>query len=261
MASEAYKMDLSINEFEKRFGVIGKQPAKCEQHGDFIQVLRRDHEPSGCPVCAEAKREEEQYQLRLEAFVGRHMPRAGIPRRFAGKSFDTYESKNAKQRRALEICCNYVDDFRNHAKAGRCLLLLGNVGTGKTHLACAIADFLIRHRMVSAMYRTVGDIMVTIRSTYDGGEGSEHDILRELSGCGLLVLDEVGATKPTEFEHATLFKIINARYERCLPTIVISNLGATDLSTALGERCVDRLRENGGIAVSFDWASKRGERA
>ncbi|MFO1612062.1 hypothetical protein QOT38_29945, partial [Pseudomonas aeruginosa] len=57
----------------------------------------------------------------------------------------------------------------------------------------------------------------------------------------------------------TLFSVIDGRYQNLMPTIVISNLKAEELPGALGERCVDRLRENGGIAVRFDWPSKRSE--
>ena len=73
----------------------------------------------------------------------------------------------------------------------------------------------------------------------------------------LLVIDEVGATKPTEFELATLFNVINGRYEQQKPTVIITNLKPSELAEAIGERCVDRLREGGGIAVKFEWASAR----
>jgi DNA replication protein DnaC len=110
------------------------------------------------------------------------------------------------------------------------------------------------------MYRTAGGIMTDIRGTYDGGEGSEFEILRSLRIPKLLIIDEVGATKATDFEQATLFRIINARYEANLPTIVVSNLDVTELPAVMGERSFDRLRENGGIAIKFEWASARGAR-
>lgn len=252
-------MDLNINEFEKRFGVIAKQPAKCEQHGDYIQVIRKDQEPSGCPVCREEARKDEERAKKQFEFMYRHQSVAGIPKRYQNKGFSDYEVRNDGQQQALEQCCDYVDNFYEHARVGRCLLMLGKVGTGKTHLATAIANTLMKDHMVTAVYRTVGGIISGIRGTYDGAEGSEHEIIRLLTHCRLLILDEVGATKATEFEQSILFKIINGRYEQCLPTVVISNLAAKDLPAMLGERCVDRLRENGGIAVTFDWGSARKE--
>ena len=73
------------------------------------------------------------------------------------------------------------------------------------------------------------------------------------------VLDEIGASKsvPSDFELLTLFAIINGRYERMLPTVIISNLKADELVGAIGERCIDRLREGAPIVVKFKWESAR----
>ncbi len=246
-----------LSDIESRFGAIGKEPAHCEQHGDYIAVIRKGGERTGCPTCREEERAEEDRLRKLEQFVYAHRPRAKIPRRFEGKTFANYSAKNDGQSKALEVCAGYADDFGDHLKAGRCMLMLGKVGTGKTHLAVAIANFLIHERGISAIYRTVGGIIDEIRSTYDGGKGGEAEIMKILVGSDLLVLDEVGATKATDFELATLFRIINGRYEQCLPAIIVSNLGPKELPPALGERCVDRLRENGGLLVPFDWESAR----
>ncbi|WP_429373734.1 ATP-binding protein [Pseudomonas sp. 18173] len=114
--------------------------------------------------------------------------------------------------------------------------------------------------MVKAIYRTVGTLIGEIRATFNdrSGESEEH-ILREVIGADLLVLDEVGATKQSEFELATLFSIINGRYEQCRPTIIVSNLSPIELNDAIGARCVDRIRENGCIGVAFEWESQRGK--
>ncbi|SFB60167.1 ATP-binding protein [Azotobacter beijerinckii] len=246
-----------LSGIERRLGVVGKEHAKCKVHGDYIAVIRESGERTGCPNCREKERAEEERLRKLEQFVCAHRSRAKIPRRFEGKTFADYSAKAEGQRKALEICAGYAADFGDHLKAGRCMLMLGKVGTGKTHLAVAIANFLIHERGISAIYRTVGGIIDEIRSTYDGGKGGEAEIMKILVGSDLLVLDEVGATKATDFELATLFRIINGRYEQCLPTIIVSNLGPKELPAALGERCVDRLRENGGILVPFDWESAR----
>lgn len=253
--------DLSshLSEIESRFGAIGKEPARCERHGDYMAVIRKDGERTGCPACREQERAEEERQKQRARFVERHMQAARIPRRFIDKSFAGYQVESEGQRKAFDACAGYADDFGDHLKAGRCMLMLGKVGTGKTHLAVAIVQWLIRESGFAAVYRTVGGVMDEIRAAYDG-QGSEAEIMKTLVGADLLVLDEVGATKATEFELATLFRIINGRYEQNLPTLIVSNLGPQELPAALGERCVDRLRENGGILVPFDWASARLEK-
>lgn len=252
-------LNTHLHDLERKLGAIGKEPARCERHGDYISVIHKSGERSGCPTCREQERAEEERQKRHARFVERQMQAARIPRRFADKSFANYEDKGDGQRQAFDACSGYADDFSDHLKAGRCMLMLGKVGTGKTHLAVAIVQWLIRESGFAAVYRTVGGVMDEIRATYDG-QGSEAEIMKTLVGADLLVLDEVGATKATEFELATLFRLINGRYEQNLPTLIVSNLGPQELPAALGERCVDRLRENGGILVPFDWASARLEK-
>ena len=239
----------------------------CEQHGDFeskTSLIFGRQFRSRCPQCTEiekarqkseetaAKQREEQERLE------RKLGSALIPARFKDRSFDSYIVSTAKQKQALSACREYAENFAEHRRAGRCLLLLGNVGTGKTHLATAIASHIIRNTSYTAAYRTVGGILQRIKGSYDRESGyTEADAFAAYTRPGLLIIDEVGATKPSEFELATLFTIINGRYEEQLPTIVISNLPGSELAGALGERCVDRLREGGGIAVGFDWQSAR----
>nr|WP_279537101.1 ATP-binding protein [Pseudomonas aeruginosa] len=139
--------------------------------------------------------------------------------------------------------------------------MLGMPGTGKTHLATAIAGHVVcNSSSVTAAYRTVSAILQFVKGSFDrDSEYTESQAFEALCAPSLLIIDEVGATKATDFELATLFSVIDGRYQNLMPTIVISNLKAEELPGALGERCVDRLRENGGIAVRFDWPSKRSE--
>lgn len=258
---------LNVTDIERRFGVIDKKQATCSDHGDYVAVvLKHSAEPSGCPKCAElrqkaleqAEREEQKARnaaARLERKLGSTM----IPKRFQGRTFDGYqvEPGNEKQARALRICRDYADNFDIHFAAGRCLLLLGKPGTGKTHLAAAIACQIARCTGHTAVYRTIGGILQYIKGSYGDSDYSEADAFASLVEPSLLIIDEIGATKPSEFELAVLFQIINGRYEEQKPTVIVSNLEADELAPAIGERCIDRLREGGGKAVPFVWQSAR----
>jgi len=265
MGSEA--INLTVDPLERRFGIVAKELAICDQHGEYAAIISKHKEgPSGCPTCAEIlqreKDAEDQKALMAKIAADRLANKLGaalIPARFRDRTFESYIATEPKQVKALSICRGYAENFAEHFEAGRCLLLLGNVGTGKTHLATAIANHIMRTTTATAVYRTVGGILQHIKGSYDReSEYSEADAFAAYTKPSLLIIDEVGATKPTEFELATLFNIINGRYEEQLPTVVISNMPAGELSGALGERCVDRLREGGGIAVGFDWKSARG---
>lgn len=155
-------------------------------------------------------------------------------------------------------CREYADQFAKHREDGRCIVMTGTPGTGKTHLAAAIASQVATTTSMTAVYRTVSSMLQFIKGSYgDKAEYTEAQAFASLVDPDLLILDEVGATKPSEYELATLFNVINGRYEDQRPTIVISNLDAARLGEVLGDRSVDRLREGRGIGLVFDGESQR----
>lgn len=91
-----------------------------------------------------------------------------IPPRFQGRTFDSYIAQNDGQRKALKVCRKYADDFAENKRLGRCLLLLGMPGTGKTHLATAIAGHVVcNSASVTAAYRTVSTILQFVKGSFD----------------------------------------------------------------------------------------------
>lgn len=184
---------------------------------------------------------------------------SGITPRFADCTLDNFTTGAALEKvRALSTCQSYVDLFEENYLAGRSLILSGNVGTGKTHLASGIVQLVIRkYGAVAHIVSAAEIIRIAKGAMVRGAEYTERDVINELAGLDLLVIDEIGAQKGSEYELGLLHEVIDRRYQLVRPTVVVSNLPASTLGQFIGDRALDRLRQNGGQAVGFSWSSMR----
>lgn len=121
------------------------------------------------------------------------------------------------------------------------LLLWGNAGTGKTHLAYAAANHC-RERAWPFLFRRVPDLMSQLRSAIkaerrnDPDALSADDVIRLYAGEMLLVLDDLGAHQDTEYAAAVLYDVIDARYRKRLPTIITTNLRPDQIDPRIASR-------------------------
>lgn len=244
---------------------------RCEKHGAYeirqIVVMGRVIRATNCPMCAkDIEAEERRKQDDLLAENKRRaweqkIGRAGIPERFRDRELAGYVAKTAGQQRALAFAQSYAEGFDDVAKTGRSALFLGKPGTGKTHLAVGIALHVMREHKRNALFSTVMRAIRSIKETWrKDSEMSEADAIDDLVFPGLLILDEVGIQFGSDAEKLLLFDVLNERYERRRPTLLLSNLTLPEVSAYLGERVMDRLREDGGRVIVFDWASYRGSK-
>ena len=245
---------------------------ECQVDGKFadhlVQQFGADPVWFGCPRCHFDARHSQDFDQRSKV-VGIHRDRllnerlldAGIPDRFMRCTLDNWIAEAPAQVQALAACGGFVEAFGENFAAGRSAMLLGTVGTGKTHLGAAMLQAVIRehaHDGLRGLYATAGSIIRDVKASFGNRGRTEADVYADLIRPDLLVIDEVGVQHGTDFERQVLFEVINGRYEKIKPTIVVSNLGVTELRQCLGDRAVDRLRDKSGIVVVFRWASARG---
>lgn len=179
-----------------------------------------------------------------------------IPKRFNNKTFDNFMAKSKDQLTVLDICKKFSENFESAIEKGVSLVFCGKPGTGKTHLVYAITSIL-RKQFFTAVVKTAADITSEVKEAYKSEDNSPTSVVKKYATYDLLSIDEVGVQVDSGPEKRIFFDIINKRYENMLPTIMISNLELNELSSFVGERVMDRMRENGGGVFAFDWKSYR----
>jgi DNA replication protein DnaC len=164
---------------------------------------------------------------------------AGIPPRYLHctlQSFELWNDEDPTLGRALRAVTEVVDLYPT---SGKGLLLMGTVGTGKTHLAVAALQALIDGKGVRGRFVDFTTLVLEIQMTFDGS-GSSRDILRPLINADVLVVDELGAGKATPWVMDLLYYLVNTRYVADRFTIFTTNY--SDFTRGAGEESLtDRV--------------------
>lgn len=279
-------LDEKIAELEKGIDSLNQPPIHiedtevtlstdtCEKHGEFecrtriytgnsrIKIPPR---PSRCPECLRdelIKLQAEKIRLDDDSRkrnVERLLNGLDIPSRFESCTLQNYEPVNDDARRALKVCQAYATRWPERLQKGGGLVMCGKPGTGKNHLALAIARHAITEHQSSAVFTTALKIAREYKSTWSkGSTRTEDDVIRYFTKPDLLIIDEVGVQFGSDAEKLIMFEIINTRYERMRPTILMSNQSKDELSSFIGERVIDRMNDGGGCTLAFTWDSYRG---
>lgn len=242
--------------------------SNCEKHGAYLEKGIKFNGRviwPGCLTCndeklsaEDASKETEESRKKSAKALHYLKTNGEMPPRMVGKGLESFIGGTPGKDLVKRKAASFVENAKGSCAAGVSLIMCGGVGTGKTHLACAIAHECALRYGLKSMYRTTYDLVLEIKESWGRGlERTESQVYRDFLEPDILILDEVGVQFGSDSESIIIFHVINKRYNAMKSTIVISNLNIDGVKEYLGERVVDRLREGGGQQLPFDWDSAR----
>jgi DNA replication protein DnaC len=180
--------------------------------------------------------------------VERLLAAARIPDRYRDCDLESYLPNDESQKKAKIYVQRFIDKYPN-IDVG--LLFLGTCGVGKTHLAVSVLKHVIVEKGDGGLFYDFRDLLREIQASWNSiSQASELEVLRPVLEARVLVLDELGANKPTEWVRDTIAHIINFRYNDRKLTIFTSNYldnpskqGEETLRDRIGVRLRSRLYE------------------
>ena len=228
---------------------------------EFPPALQRKYGKTGewyyhpCAPECEAKNERREWEImRRDARVEALREKSGLSKRVRAYTLGNFRVmvSNAAARARMKVD-EYLEAWEENREAGKGLYFCGDVGTGKTHLAVAVMNELIRRKRVPSLFVTVPELLDNLRGAYNDPGRDIDEWMDAVKNADFLVLDDLGAEKPTDWVRERIFVLVNHRYREALPTAFTSNIGPKDIASQLGERTASR------IIAMCDWISLEGE--
>ena len=190
-----------------------------------------------CPLCEgsglrlierpDGSRAARDCDCRMERRVARAIARTNIPKRYEHCSLDAYDTDfkgcTSAIKNAYRTAVKFVESYPLETR-GTGILFTGGIGVGKTHLAVGILQALVAGKGANGLFYDYRDLLKQIQNTYNKQvQTTEHEILAPVFDAEVLVLDELGAAKPSDWVWDTVAHILNTRYNDRRTTIITGN--------------------------------------
>jgi DNA replication protein DnaC len=198
-----------------------------------------------CPQCAGtgwktvtagAERRVTRCECRVQARAELMLASARIPRRYEHCELSNFEFDGPHRALAPArmAACKFVEEYPVDNTG---LLLIGSIGVGKTHLAVGIIKELIISKGIPCLFYDYRELLKQIQNSYNSSvQATELEVLRPVFETEVLVLDELGAVKPTEWVWDTVSLILNTRYNDNRTTIITTNFDDRPAGAVAGPR-------------------------
>lgn len=242
------------------------RPIEYIKPAEHIGWIRRDCE---C-VFEKRKAELQQGVINAREYI---REKCGVPKKYLDKTFDNYIPRSEDEKKLKQLGIEFAE--KNFDNIGIWFVMTGGVGVGKTHISTAIMNKTIdtmdiaEHTAKHFITGYTDNVILPCRYVRctDLIEG-EKDRMKDYSGIDyesickytpLLVLDDFGVTKSTDWNKDLFYRILDYRYINELPTVLSTNLTADELKEALGARSYDRLKDMCKNPLAVNGSSFRGK--
>jgi DNA replication protein DnaC len=195
--------------------------------------------------CSKQDRLSESEQVKSEP----EKPTIIVPRKYQNCSFDTFEGND-----------KLVDALRTLTETGfDGIVLTGNTGCGKTHLAVSLMKALVdKENIFCSVFTTAPELLLRLRESFrESAMETEDMIIRAYTNSQLLVLDDLGSEKTSEYTITSLYIILDRRDREMMSTIVTTNLSLREIEEKLGARIASRLSAWRNIKINMPDYRKR----
>ncbi len=205
-----------------------------------------------------AAAERRTREIDRQLIAGKLRAGCGVFPKYATASLDDLDYIERVAPEALEDYRWVRDELERLLEAPAMIVLRGENGPGKTHLASGLVNRFCDHCR-PAKYTTAADFFLELKSTFNESGRTQMDLVKRYRGYDILVLDEIEVRSDSTWENQVLRSLIDARYASNVATVLITNKTEVELHTYFSPAIRDRLREDGAI-IACEWSSLRGRR-
>ena len=168
------------------------------------------------------------------------MRNAGFPVKHVGSTVSGYSPENESERIVKQVVTAWVKNFQ---RGGTGLYLYGAAGTGKTHLLVAIGKAIIDLHGPEVFYASAADLVARTKAQFGKPDLDYENPFDEAAEAEVLLLDDIGAEKPSEWLLAEMYRLFNTRYNNGRTTLLTSNVPLDVFEQSYDARIADRIHE------------------
>ena len=240
----------------------------CPKHGKKRWQVTEAVANAGNVQCQKCQWERDAQRAKLEELKFAMLANLDIPSEHINADFSQWKVGGDNETRArVTKIINFAKLYAANYRKGRAnILLTGNTGTGKTKLACLIANEIVRQRYYAQMtvaFKSSAQIQQEAKATWSyASTDTDAAYLERLSKSTVLIIDDAGigdtgySDKSADKDRERLSVVLNRRYELRLPTIITTNMTEKEFYDHMGDRASDRLRQN-IVQIPCVWPSYR----